>query len=190
MTKPDYSKKIKHKQEQAPPSTTTLIRSSIIATLSASLALTVAVLPAEYGIDPTGIGKTLGLTALSGADNSDQNQQAASTLSASSIQENTVNITIPANDGLEYKFHIKKGDSMKYAWSSGDGSLFFDFHGEPDGDTSGFFESYTVSTADNVHGTFTASFDGVHGWYWQNESFAPVIITLKTQGKYKIVDLK
>lgn len=188
MTKPHDSQKIEHKQP--PPSTTTLIRSSIIATLSAALALTVAILPAEYGIDPTGIGKTLGLTALSSTDNSDQNQQAANTLSATGIQEDTVNITVPANDGLEYKFYIKKGDSMKYAWSSGDGSLFFDFHGEPDGDTSGFFESYTVSTADNVRGTFTASFDGIHGWYWQNESFAPMTISLKTQGKYKVVGLK
>ena len=188
MTKPHDSQKIEHKQP--PPSTTTLIRSSIIATLSAALALTVAILPAEYGIDPTGIGKTLGLTALSSTDNSDQNQQAANTLSAIGIQEDTVNITVPANDGLEYKFYIKKGDSMKYTWSSGDGSLFFDFHGEPDGDTSGFFESYTVSTADNVRGTFTASFDGTHGWYWQNESFAPMTISLKTQGKYKVVGLK
>ena len=187
MTKVENNK-TEHKQ--TPPSTATLIRTGIIAILSAAFVLTIAILPAEYGIDPTGIGKKLGLTALSGANESSQNQQTRSALPLSGVQKDTVSITVPANDGLEYKFHVKKGDSMKYTWSSEDGSLFFDFHGEPDGDTSGFFESYTVSIADNVHGTFTASFDGVHGWYWQNESYAPITISLKTEGIYKVVGLK
>ncbi len=35
-----------------------------VALLAAGLLLVVAVLPAEYGVDPTGIGRALGLTAM------------------------------------------------------------------------------------------------------------------------------
>ena len=43
------------------PSSRQLIRSTAIAVVIAGVLLTTAVLPAEYGIDPTGIGNALGL---------------------------------------------------------------------------------------------------------------------------------
>lgn len=46
------------------PSTRQLIRSTVIALVAASALLTTTVLPAEYGIDPTGIGRMLGLTQM------------------------------------------------------------------------------------------------------------------------------
>jgi hypothetical protein len=46
------------------PSTRQLIRSTVIAFVAASALLTTTVLPAEYGIDPTGIGRMLGLTQM------------------------------------------------------------------------------------------------------------------------------
>ena len=46
------------------PSARRLIRSTAIALVVASGLLTTAVLPSEYGIDPTGIGKLLGLTQM------------------------------------------------------------------------------------------------------------------------------
>ena len=44
------------------PSTRQLIRSTIIAAVSAVVLLYTVVLPSEYGVDPTGIGRALGLT--------------------------------------------------------------------------------------------------------------------------------
>ncbi len=41
-----------------------LLRSTVIAALVAAALLVTTVLPAEYGIDPTGIGRTLGLTQM------------------------------------------------------------------------------------------------------------------------------
>ena len=46
------------------PSTQQLIRSTIIALVTAIIILVTIVLPAEYGIDPTGIGRTLQLTEM------------------------------------------------------------------------------------------------------------------------------
>lgn len=46
------------------PTSGQLLRSTIIAAVSAAAILAVAVLPAEYGVDPTGVGEVLGLTQM------------------------------------------------------------------------------------------------------------------------------
>src|SRR5215510_12081562 len=51
------------------PSARKLALASLVALLAAVALLLIAVLPAEYGIDPLGTGKALGLLALSQAGN-------------------------------------------------------------------------------------------------------------------------
>jgi hypothetical protein len=46
------------------PSSRTLLRSTLIAAVVALALLVTVVLPAEYGVDPTGIGRVLGLTEM------------------------------------------------------------------------------------------------------------------------------
>lgn len=46
------------------PSSKQLVRSTIIAAVSAVVLLFTVVLPADYGVDPTGIGRVLGLTQM------------------------------------------------------------------------------------------------------------------------------
>ena len=46
------------------PSTRQLLRSTLIAAASAAVLLCAVVLPSEYGVDPTGIGRVLGLTEM------------------------------------------------------------------------------------------------------------------------------
>ena len=48
----------------APPSARRLLRSTLIAAAVAVVLLFTVVLPAEYGVDPTGIGRLLGLTEM------------------------------------------------------------------------------------------------------------------------------
>lgn len=50
--------------DTAVPSTAKLIKSTILAAVSAGILLVTVVMPAEYGIDPTGAGKVLGLTRM------------------------------------------------------------------------------------------------------------------------------
>lgn len=42
-------------------------------------------------------------------------------------QEDSVKITVPSGEGLEYKLHMLKGDTIRHAWSSAQGELFFTF---------------------------------------------------------------
>jgi hypothetical protein len=46
------------------PSTRALLRSTVIAVCTAAVLLVAVVLPAEYAVDPTGIGRLLGLTRM------------------------------------------------------------------------------------------------------------------------------
>lgn len=192
MTEVEHTGEAQHEFEHPVQSTATLLKASLFATVLAAVVLTVAILPAEYGVDPTGIGRASGLSALSmaGQGESQNETQATSEDKAASRQDDTVDITIPAGKGLEYKFHIAQGDKLYYAWSTQGGDLYFDFHGEPEGDTTGFFESYTLSTSSEMRGTLTAPFTGSHGWYWKNKSSQPVVVTLQSEGHYKIIGLK
>lgn len=194
MTKkitPEHAVDTQNRHEQAPPSTATLLKACAFAIVLALMVLVGAILPAEYGIDLTGIGKAAGLLPLANVlEDTSAEASVAIGKQDVSLHKDRIEITIPAGDGLEYKLYMAKGETMRYTWSSDEGELFFDFHGEPEGDTSGYFESYTVSTADKVRGSFTASFSGLHGWYWENQSYAPLVITLRTEGNYKVIGLK
>lgn len=99
-------------------------------------------------------------------------------------------LTIPANSSKEYKFYIAKDATFDYSWSTDGGSLFFDFHGEPEGDTTGYFKSYEKTTDIASKGTFAPPFTGAHGWYWKNKTSKPVTVKLTTSGVYTILGVR
>ncbi|MCE2029548.1 hypothetical protein [Sessilibacter corallicola] len=159
----------------------TLIRSTLFALVAAVVVLTVFVLPAKYNIDATGIGKKLGLTQLSTT-----NQTAASakpsvkTTTGKDVKE----IIIPANGGIEFKVVMQKHQQLTYQWVTPGEALYFDLHGEPEGDTTGYFLSYAVSIASDMKGSFIAPFDGTHGWYWKNTGNQAQLVQLVIEGEY------
>ena len=104
-------------------------------------------------------------------------------------REDSISITIPARGDIEYKFYLAKGATLEYAWQTNSAALFFDFHGEPTGDTNGYFKSYKKTTDSQSSGSLTASFAGTHGWYWKNNTPSPVNIVLKVKGEYQRLDL-
>ena len=102
--------------------------------------------------------------------------------------KDSISITIPDGDYIEYKLYLEKGATLEYAWKTDNEALFFDFHGEPAGDTSGYFKSYKEDTDSQASGTLTTPFAGTHGWYWNNETELPVTITLHLNGAYQRLD--
>ena len=169
-------------------STKTLVKSTIAATIIAAAVFVCFILPAEYNIDPTGLGEKLGLTVL--APNSEL--AASSNVTAQPEgggRSDEVTITVPAKSGLEYKFQLAQYEKLRYEWSSGERELYFDMHGEPEGGEPGYFESYAEATAAEMKGALTAPFTGSHGWYWRNRGEEEVVITLKTSGNYEVLGL-
>jgi hypothetical protein len=104
--------------------------------------------------------------------------------------KDTVMVTIPARGDKEYKLLLNKGESFEYSWSTDGVELFYDFHGEPKSDSSGYFKSFRKSTDSKDDGNLTAIFSGTHGWYWKNTSPTEVVVTLKIKGEYQRTDIE
>jgi hypothetical protein len=90
----------------------------------------------------------------------------------------------------EYKFYLEQGATFEYAWQTDGEALYYDFHGDPKGDTTGYYKSFAENTSDQAIGSLTSTFAGNHGWYWQNKTSSPVVINLKAKGDYKRIDIK
>lgn len=97
-------------------------------------------------------------------------------------------VTIPADGSKEYKLYMVQDGTIGYQWKSDSGSLFYDLHGEPAGDTTGYFKSFKKDTAVSDQGNVTSPFDGTVGWYWRNRSTKPVTVTVQVSGTYIIMD--
>lgn len=168
------------------------------ALLVAGVLLVTTVLPAEFAVDPTGIGAKLGLLDLgvTGKAVDQLNAAAASgTGGASAVpilakqpggfKEETVEFTIAPKGSLEYKYRLAKGQPMFYSWKATT-TVNFEAHAEPDGAPRGYAQSYEKGAAAADSGTMTAPFPGIHGWYWENPSDTEATVTLTTAGFYSL----
>lgn len=177
------------------PSKRTLGRATGIALLVALLLLFTVVLPAEYGFDPLGTGKALGLTGIAQAGDGNSKGRAAPTPAPGEARVFTPqpaiykvdseDFSLRPGEGMEMKYHMQKGAGMVYAWKA-DGKLLFEFHGEPDQKPNkDYFESYELDDKtgkDSSYGSFTAPSTGIHGWFWQNKTSKEVMFHLTVAG--------
>lgn len=188
-----------------PPDSRQLIRSTIIAVAVAATLLVTVVLPAEYAIDRTGIGRMLGLTKMGEikqqlvleakadetlTENSVSDTKASteaatkveSAPSQSEIWRNEMSVTMAPGKAAEVKLVMKKGETAFYAWEVDQGHLNSDLHTD---DVEGKAYSYQKGRAETSQsGKFTAVSDGAHGWYWRNRSDVEVTVTVRARGEY------
>lgn len=179
----------------APPLPTVpqLARAIGVAMLVAAVILVTAVLPAEYGIDPTGVGQAIGLLRppASAIDMSiPVTPEAAATVTTSDVpyRSDEMTLILKPGEGAEIKATMARGGSYVFSWTVEGGAVEFDMHGEHT-DGSGGEASYAKGEdATGGTGTFHAPFDGRHGWFWQNLTWEPVTVKLKTSGFYSKIE--
>ena len=188
------------------PTTKQLNKATLIAAGVAAALLFTTVLPAEYGYDPTGIGRVLGLTPMgemkraeaAGAVAEDAVADEAATedivmdaaptpsaapTSVAAGQQGEVTLTLAPNEGKEVKATMRAGAELRYEWSTGGPRVNFELHGEEPGSTD--FTSYEKGSSAGESGTFRAPFDGTHGWYWKNRTASPITITVRATGNFE-----
>jgi len=195
--------------ETNPPTAKRLLLSILGAVVVAAVILVIAVLPAGYGIDPTGLGKAMGLTGLHAPQKTLQvkdviggNEKylqvkvpdagtptplpnpAVVQIKPVAAQTRTVTVNLPENGETEVKAILDAAQVILYSWQA-DGEVYVDFHGhEPDaGDAFVRYEEQQSAHAGT--GSLVAPFSGEHGWYWLNISDKPVKITLTLNGYFK-----
>ena len=191
------------------PSSRQLLRSTLLAAVSAAVLLIAVVLPAEYGIDPTGIGRALRLTEmgeikqqLAAQAETDATAPPAAALPAPTAPalpaapqvpapvaeaaqpapwRDEMSVTLTPGEGTEIKLRMQEGDKADYSWVVQGGAVNFDTHGDGGGRSISYEKGRGVPADE---GELVAAFTGNHGWYWRNRGQANVTLVLRTRGTY------
>ena len=186
------------------PSSRQLVRSTIIALIAAVVILVTVVLPAEYAIDPTGIGHLLGLTEMgqikeqlaeeAAADAANETMSpspaaagapAAPALSAPVAADagwrDEMRVELAPDQGAEIKLAMKAGQKATYAWQVDGGAVNFDMHGDGGREAISYEKGRGAASGEGV---LEAAFDGNHGWFWRNRGDTPVTVIIRAKGEY------
>lgn len=162
-----------------------------------------AIMPAEYNVDPLGLGKLSGVARLWAPEQKeiDASSSGAPLARDYDAAPRTDVIEIPLTDflggakgsELEYKVRMKKDASLIYEWevigAKNANDFHFDFHGHT---TPAPGQEMTVATYKQAYGlkaqgALTAPFDGIQGWQFSNSSDKPVVVRVKLTGFYDLV---
>jgi hypothetical protein len=199
--------------EATPPPAQRILVSIAAAIGGALLLLVLFVLPAEYGVDPTGLGARIGLTAMQETGRTLQIQDviggnasyrevkipdagkptplpnpAVAQLKAVDAPAKTMTVRLDVDEQTEIKTVLDAAQVVLYSWQA-DGDVYTDFHGHEPGAGDAFVRYEERQSGREGRGSLVAPFKGEHGWYWLNISGKPVTITLKVSGYYNdIVD--
>lgn len=196
--------------EAQPPTGKRLSCSIALALAGALVILLLFVLPAEYNLDPTGIGGALGLTDLSKSTRTIQvkdviggNERyreievpdtrdpiplpnpAVFQDKATPPRSGSRMIRLQPGQATEVKAVLDAGQVVLYAWRVANGKIYTDFHGhEPAAGDDAWVRYEEQQSGQRGNGSLVAPFSGEHGWYWLNISEQPVDIELKVSGYY------
>lgn len=166
-----------------PPSKAKLVRATLVAILVAGLVLVSTVLPAEYDIDPLGIGGALGLRVLSNPGSGPIPVRSDGlTAARSSYRFERKTFELEPEGWVEYKYRLEEGRAMVYSWTA-TSWVRSEMHSEADTAPEGTAEFFEVAEETlHRHGNYVAPFPGIHGWYWLNETDETVTVTLNAAG--------
>lgn len=193
------------------PTTRQLIKSTIIAIIAAIVILVTIVLPSEYAIDPTGVGKMLNLTEMgeikqqlhaeAEADRQLEMQQNNTTDQSSNLLDSLFGLmvgaahaqstdqnwtdeytyTLERGEGIEVKLVMEEGAEAEFLWVAEGGVLNYDLHGDGAGNNISYEKGRAVP---GHEGVLTAAFTGNHGWFWRNRDKQNVTVKLFVRGAY------
>lgn len=184
------------------PSRKTVIGVSALSLGVAVVILFVAVLPAEFDRDPTGLGKLSGIGQLWSPEEKLVSATAKGMPSARSYVEpfrsDAIEFSLATGDDqnganeLEYKVAMREGATMIYSWSVSGINTPEEFYTEMHGHTVSSGKTMTVaeyrkSAGASDSGMLVAPFAGIHGWYFQNQAAEPLKVTVHLAGFYSLV---
>jgi hypothetical protein len=162
-----------------------------------------AVLPAEFNWDPLGLGRISGLNRLWAPREVVFDAAAGAVPLAheypTGFRGDVIEIPLRAGgdstrgDELEYKVRMKKDATVIYEWSVATvpkpEEFYYDFHGQTLAEGKDMtVATYKQATGTGANGALTAPFDGIHGWFFQNQSANPVVVHVKISGFYELIE--
>jgi hypothetical protein len=176
------------------PTVPQLRKATGVAIVAAAAILVAFVLPAEYGIDVTGIGKLLQIKKLNAEAPPSPAPLATASAGAAEVtliksqmpfNESEMSLILQPNQGGEIKALMRQGEHFVYTWSAEGGKVTVDMHGERPNAGKEFTRYWKDKQQAGDQGSFVAPFDGIHGWFWRNHSDKPVTIKVKISGFFE-----
>ncbi|HET9161488.1 MAG TPA: hypothetical protein VFN88_12825 [Caulobacteraceae bacterium] len=180
-----------------------LLAITAIAAVAGFLIVFGAIVPAEFGRDPLGLGKLDGLSRLYGKSDRNVDPNAGGVKRAqyyqvpwrSDVVEIPLTSFLGGNAGseLEYKVRMKKDATLIYEWTvtgaEKKDDFHFDFHGHTTPPPGQEMTVATYRQAYGLHGngSLTAPFDGIQGWQFSNSSDKPIVVKLRLAGFYELI---
>ncbi len=170
--------------------------------VAATLIMFGAVLPVEFNWDPLGLGRMSGLNRLWApsevAFDASKSEAPLAREYPQGFRADVIEIPLRSGgdstrgDELEYKVRMKKDATFIYEWSVADipkpDEFYFDFHGHTLAAGKAMtVATYKQATGTSANGALTAPFDGVHGWFFQNQAVNPVVVRVKISGFYELI---
>ena len=183
------------------PTSAQLLKSTVIAIIMAIILLVMVIFPAEYGTDPTGVGRLLGLKEMgeikmslldeSYKESSQQNttpsieiDHTEEVMVNNTINKDVVEITIEPGQAIEIKLEMKSGSLVQYEWKTIMGVLNYNLHGDGYKGSQQFISYKKGRMVPSDSGELKAEFDGYHGWFWRNREKFSVTVSFQTSGDY------
>lgn len=171
--------------------------SQVLAALALGTLMTVSViLPAEYGVDPTGFGTLTGLSRMAEPPEITVATEVTAPPEIAKVepvpfQQDVISVPIGAFGrtlgATEYKVTLEAGQTMVYSWKA-TAPIIFEFHGHttPTDGSPAEVMDYLKGQGEQGSGTLTAPLTGIHGWYFANPTFEDVSVELTLAGYYSL----
>jgi len=173
------------KENQPAPGSGGLLKGALIALVAAILLTVLFVLPAEYGVDPTGVGAKLGLLGIAETTESaaggspggntlvegtwpgipdsfdfyepDILGDPYSRTQPGKFRSTVLTIDLDVGEQTEYKAIMQQGDAFVYHWKVGKGVVYTDFHADPGENAAGYPDRYYIRYAESESGESSGS---------------------------------
>jgi hypothetical protein len=188
--------------DSLPPWRRLIVYATLAVIAIAVITLTI-VLPAEKGVDPTGLGRVIGLTqmgevklilAMDAADHEAEEKYAresdslalvapgADTLGTGSVDD--TRLEVGAGETAEIRLVMKRGARVSYAWTVEGSPVRVVAFADPVNAVPSRSRAQGTDSGTGATGEIVAGFDGWHGLRWFNPANVPVTIALRTSGRY------
>lgn len=163
-----------------------LVKGALLALVAALIVTVLFVLPAEFGVDPTGVGAKLGLLDIAATEEPPQRDGSPrgntivegtwpaipedfdsyepdilgdpySRTQAAKFQSDTLTINLDVGEQTEYKAIMQQGDAFVYHWTVEKGVVYTDFHADPGENAEGYPDGYYIRYAESENGESAGS---------------------------------
>lgn len=190
------------------PSFMKLLLVALLSVAATVLTLFLLVLPAVYGIDPTGFGTKLGLadksSPITSAVLKSAKSEAITPVQTAASQpmpnlaeqaspnleahQETFVLTVAPKQNLSFTIYMERDYDLDYHWATDGKPLYAELRGENPTIKNSKVKVFGKLTESKAKGFFIPPFTGNYSLYWENKTDKAITVRLTAKGVYKVIN--